>query len=111
MTHRSLPYYKGIRAKTHREYKLYENKHENHTNHLHTWSITWSQFIVSTPSKHWLIRHSMARTAIYSSRDSDTSKYGGPSQDCRSVKETSWLFVASYQVSLCRYSEYLTFPL
>jgi len=27
MTYRDLPYYKGIRAKTRREYKLHENKH------------------------------------------------------------------------------------
>jgi len=32
MMYRDLPYYEGIRAKTHHEYKLGENKHENHTN-------------------------------------------------------------------------------
>jgi len=36
MTYRDLPYYEGIRAKTRREYKLYKNKHKNHTNSLHT---------------------------------------------------------------------------
>jgi len=54
MTYRDLPYYEGIRAKTCREYKLHKNKQKDHANHLHTfkkWSITWSQFIVSTPSK------------------------------------------------------------
>jgi len=69
MTHRDLPYYEGIRAKTRHEYKLHENKHQNHPNHLHTfrkWSITWSQFVLSARSKHWLIFHSMACTAIYS---------------------------------------------
>jgi len=34
MTCRDLPYYKGIRAKTRREHKHHENKHENHTNPL-----------------------------------------------------------------------------
>jgi len=48
MKYRDLPYNKGIRAKTCREYKLNENKHENHTNHR-KW---WSQFIISTLSKH-----------------------------------------------------------
>jgi len=65
MMHRDLPYYEGIRNKTHREYELHENKHKNHANHLRTLriqSITWS---LSTRSKHWLIRHSMACTAIY----------------------------------------------
>jgi len=36
MTYRDLPYYKGIRAKTRREYKLHKNKHKNHANSLHT---------------------------------------------------------------------------
>jgi len=36
MMNRDLPYYEGIRAKTRREYKLHENKHENHVNSLHT---------------------------------------------------------------------------
>jgi len=36
MMHRDLPYFEGIGAKTHCEYKLHENKHENHANHLHT---------------------------------------------------------------------------
>jgi len=79
-----LPYYKNIRAKTCREYKLHENKHKNHTNHLHTLrkcSITWLQFVLSTRSKCWLICHSMACTAIYSSRDSDLINSGGSSQD------------------------------
>jgi len=109
MMHRNLPYYKGIWDKTRREYKLHENKPENHANHLHTfrkWSITWYQFVLSTRSKHWLIPHSMACTAIHNSRDSDKIKYGGPSQDCGSMKKTSR---ASYQVSLCCYSDYLTF--
>jgi len=34
MTYRDLPYYEGIRAKTHRENKLYENKHKNNANPL-----------------------------------------------------------------------------
>jgi len=49
MTYRDLRYYEGIRAKTRCECKLHENKHENHTNHLHTfrkWSTTWSQFVL-----------------------------------------------------------------
>jgi len=29
MTYRDLPYYVGMRAKTHRENKLHENKHAN----------------------------------------------------------------------------------
>jgi len=32
MTYRDLPYYEGIRTKTHHEYILHENKHENHAN-------------------------------------------------------------------------------
>jgi len=36
MTYRDFPYYEGIRAKTRREYKLHENKHENHANYLYT---------------------------------------------------------------------------
>jgi len=86
MTYRDLPYYEGIRAKTCREYKLHENKHKNHANHLQKWSITWSQFIVSTCYKQWLINHSMAFTG---SCDSDIIKYGGLNQDCGSVKKTS----------------------
>jgi len=39
--HRNLPYYEGIRAKTHREsrheYKHHENKHENHASPPHTY--------------------------------------------------------------------------
>jgi len=92
MTYGDLPYYKGIRAKACREYRLHENNHKKHTNHLHTfrkWSITWSQFIICTCSKLWLIRHSMMCTAIYSSCDSNIIKYGGPSQGCGSVKKTS----------------------
>jgi len=57
-TYRDLPYYEDIRAKTHRECILYENKHENHTNYLHTfrkWSITWSYFVLSGRTKCWLI--------------------------------------------------------
>jgi len=79
MTYRDLRYYEDIRAKTRRECKLHENKHENHANHLHTfrkWSTTWSQFVLwSTCSKHWLIHHSMVCTAIYSSHDSNIIKY------------------------------------
>jgi len=62
MTYRDFPYYEGIRAKTHHEHKLHENKHENHTNLLHTFrkrSITWSQFVISVRSKLWLIHYSM----------------------------------------------------
>jgi len=58
-------------TKTRHEYKLHKNKHKNHTNCLHTfrrWSIPWSQVIVSGSFKRWLICHSMASTAIYSSR-------------------------------------------
>jgi len=36
MTHKDLPYYKSIRAKTRREYELHKNKHKNHSNSLHT---------------------------------------------------------------------------
>jgi len=36
------------------------------TNTFRKWSITWSQVIVSGSFKRWLIRHSMASTAIYS---------------------------------------------
>jgi len=70
-----------------REYKL----HKNHANPLHTlekWSITWSQFVLSGHSKHWLIRHSMMCTAIYSSCDSDTDS--DCDSDCGSVKKTSY---------------------
>jgi len=89
MTYRDLPYYEGIRAKTRREYKLHENKHKNHTSCLHTfrkWSITWSQVIVSSSFKLWLIRHLMA---IYSLRECGSIKDGGPSLDSGSVKKTS----------------------
>jgi len=34
MMYRDLPYYKGVWAKAHCEYKLHENKHENHANPL-----------------------------------------------------------------------------
>jgi len=60
MTCKDLLYYEGIRAKTCHDYKLDENKHENHANPLHTfrkWSITWSQFVLTGCTKHWLIRH------------------------------------------------------
>jgi len=95
MMHRDLPYYKGIRAKTYREYKLHENKHKNHANPLHTfrkWSITWSQFVLSGHTKHWLIRHLMECTAIYSSHDSKIIKNGGLCLDCGSGKKTSCYF-------------------
>jgi len=79
-TYKNLPYYVGIKAKTRREYKLHGNKHENHANHLYTfrkWSITWSQFVISTRSKHWLIFHSMVCIVIYSLHDSDVIKCDG----------------------------------
>jgi len=44
MTYRDLPYYEGMRAKTRRENKLYENKHKNHTNPLHTFTKWFSSF-------------------------------------------------------------------
>jgi len=56
----------------------YENKYKNHANHVHTfrkWSVTWSQFVLSARSNHWLIRHSMVCTAIYSSHDSNLIKF------------------------------------
>jgi len=112
MKYRDLPYYEGIRAKTPHEYKLHENKHENHTNHVHTfrrWSITWSQFVLTDHTKHWLIHHSMACTAIYSSHDFWINKNGGSSLDYGSVKKIS--HHSSLQVSLRCYSGYLTFPL
>jgi len=34
MMYRDLPYCKGIRAKTHREYVFHKNNHKNHVNHL-----------------------------------------------------------------------------
>jgi len=74
MTFRDLPYYDGIRAKTCHEYKLHENKYENHTNSLHAFRKWWPYFVPSGHSKHWLIHHSMASTAIYSLRDSDIIK-------------------------------------
>jgi len=79
MRQRDLPYYKGIRAKTCREYKLHKNKHKNHANSLHIFRkwymhITWSQFIVSDRFKCSLIRHSMASTAIYSSHECSAIK-------------------------------------
>jgi len=98
MTYRDLLYYEYIRAKTCREYKLQENKHKNHTNHLHTlrkWSITWLQFVLSTRSKCWLICHSMECTAIYSSHDSDLIKYGGSSQDYRKPVAFLCRFISS----------------
>jgi len=82
MMHRNLPYYKGIRTKTCCEYKL-------HKNSLHTfrkWSITWSQFVLSSHLKHWLIHHSMA---IYSSCECSAIKDGTPCLDSGSVKKTS----------------------
>jgi len=39
--------------------------------------------------KYWLIHHSMASTAIYSSHDCDAIKDGGPSLDSGIVKKTS----------------------
>jgi len=36
--HRDLSYYGGIRAKTCHEYKLHENKYENHANSSHIFS-------------------------------------------------------------------------
>jgi len=91
MKYRDLPYYK---ASGHCEYNLNENKHENHTNCLHTctfrkWTITWSLFVLSSHTKCWLIHHSMVFTAIYSSHDSDAIKNGRPTLDCTSVKKTS----------------------
>jgi len=35
MAYWDLPYYEGMRAKTCREYKLHENKHENYANPFH----------------------------------------------------------------------------
>jgi len=73
MTYKDLPYHEDIMAKTRCEYKLYENKHENHASRSHIfrkWSITWSQFVLSGHTKRWLICHSMASTAIFSSCDS-----------------------------------------
>jgi len=43
----------------------------------------------SSHSKRWLIRHSMASTVIYNSRDCSAIKHGEPSLDFRSVKKTS----------------------
>jgi len=40
MRYRDFPYYEGIRAKTHHEYKLHENKHKN-LQALHTFR-KWS---------------------------------------------------------------------
>jgi len=102
---RDLPYYEGIRAKTRREYKLHKNKHKNHTNSYIPLEMVHN-FVVSGRSKRWLIRHSMASTAIYSSHDCGVIKHGGLSLDSQSL-----FFVASYQVSLCCYSGYLTFLL
>jgi len=69
MTHRDLPYYEAIRPKQ----VMNINFTKTSTKMMQTvyipLSITWSQVIVSGSSKHWLIRHSMASTAIYSSRD------------------------------------------
>jgi len=114
MMYRDLPHYEGIRAKTHREYKLHENKHENHAIHnCRKWFITWSQFVLFTHSNQWLICHSMACTAIYSSHHSNIIKYGRPSQDCKSVKKTSHRSSShyTYLVSFCCYSDYSAFPL
>jgi len=86
MTYRDLPYYEGIRAKACREYKLHKNKHENSLHTFRKWSITWSQFVVSTHSRRWLIRHSMASTAIYSSL---AIKHGGPRLASGSQKKTN----------------------
>jgi len=63
---------------------------------LHTfrkWSITWSQFVLSGCSKHWLICHSMVSTAIYGSCDCGAIKSGRPSLDSGSVKKTSPFYV------------------
>jgi len=104
MKYRDLPYYKGIRAKTRREYKLHKNKQKNHANSLHTFR-KWS--VLSGHSKHWLILHSMVSTAIYSS---NAIKDGGPNLDSGSVKKTSCHFL-SLHTNLCCYSGYLTFLL
>jgi len=112
MTYRDLPYYEGIMAKTCHEYKLHENKYKNHANSLHTFrkrSITWSQFVLSSCSKHWLVRHSMASTAIYSSCDCGAIKDEPGFRKCEENQLP--FFVTSCQVSLCCYSGYLTFLL
>jgi len=49
-----------------------ENKHENHTNPLHTFRkcfIIWSHFIIFAQNQCWLFCHSMAFTARCSSQD------------------------------------------
>jgi len=94
MTYRDLPYYEGIRLK--HSVNIYFMKISTTiTQTIYIPLKMIHNFIVSTPSKHWLICHSMLCTAIYSSRDSDPIKYGRPSQDCGSVKKTS-----SYSSSL-----------
>jgi len=62
MTYRDLPYYEGIWAKTRHEYKKSQK--------LFTYLYKMVHNLVpSGHSKYWLIRHSMASTAIYSLRD------------------------------------------
>jgi len=65
MTYRDLPYYEGIRTKTHREYKL----HKIGTKIMHTLvplekqSITWFQFIVLNVSQFAIQWHVQPYTA------------------------------------------------
>jgi len=70
MTYRDLPYYEGTRAKTHHEYKIHDTKI------LQTLYIPLHNFVLSGCTKRWLIHHSMACTAIYSSCDSEITKNG-----------------------------------
>jgi len=87
--YRDLPYYEGPKHAVNISFMKISMKIMQT---IHTF-ITWSQFIVSTRSKHWLIRHSMVFTAIYSSHDSDIPYNGLISNEFnfRNIRKT--LFV------------------
>jgi len=107
MTHRIYPTTKLPRPKHSVNINFTKNKHKNHANSLHTfrkWPIAWSQFVLSRRSKHCLIRHSMASTAIYRTWRTEPGFW-------KCEENQSPFLVASYQVSLCCYSSYLAFPL
>jgi len=92
MTYRDLPTMKISGPKHAVNMNFTKISTKNLANSLHTfrkWSITWSQFVVSGFFKCWLIRHSKASTAMYSSRKCGTIKHGELSLDSGSVKKTS----------------------
>jgi len=108
--------YKGFtllwKYRSHRDYKLHENKYEKHANPLHTFrklSITSSYLFALTVG--WFAIQWHVHATIYNSCDSKKIKNGGPSTLWKCEENQSLLFVTSYQVSLGCYSGYLTFSL